>query len=123
MEIQGKYIKEALQQSLDTESCYHEGKGSGFRGRFLGRIHISGGSILHDGNNIVKIIINGQELEEEKYYNVATSDYLQRGTGYIDLINNKNEKYKAEYIRMVLRDYLCKDEFLNKAYIDRWIRV
>ena len=121
IEIQGKHIKAALQQSLNPEICYKEGKGAGFRGRFVGRLHISGPIIEHDGNTIQNIIVNGQELQEEKYYTVATSDYLQRGSSYKDLANNKNESYKPEYPRIVLRDYLCKTEFLEQAYIDRWI--
>ena len=123
MEIQGKYIREALEESLDTEICYQDGSGSGFRGRFLGRLHISGAIIEHDGNEINRIIVNGKELEEDKYYSVATSDYLQRGTGYKALANNINEKYNVEYFRIVLRDYLSKDNFLNKSYIDRWIKI
>lgn len=123
MEIQGKYIKEALQQSLDPEICYKDGAGAGFRGRFLGRLHISGAVVEYDGNNIHRIIVNGEELDEEKYYSVATSDYLQRGTGYKALKSNINEKYRVEYLRIVLKDYLCKDEFLDKAYVDRWIKI
>lgn len=123
MEIQGKYIKEALEQSLDPEICYKDGAGSGFRGRFLGRLHISGATIEHDGNQINRIIVNGKELDEEKYYSVATSDYLQRGTGYKALANNINERYNVEYLRIILRDYLSRDNFLDKSYIDRWIKV
>ena len=123
MEIQGKYIREALEKSLDPEICYKDGAGSGFRGRFLGRLHISGAIIEHDGNEINRIIVNGKELDEDKYYSVATSDYLQRGTGYKALANNINEKYNVEYLRIVLRDYLSKDNFLNKAYVDRWIKI
>ncbi|WP_291649158.1 5'-nucleotidase C-terminal domain-containing protein [Clostridium sp.] len=93
MEIQGKYIREALEQSLDSEICYKDGTGSGFRGRFLGRLHISGAIIEHDGNQINRIIVNGKELDEEKYYRVDTSDYLQRGTGYKTLANNINVRY------------------------------
>ncbi|MGL6108073.1 bifunctional metallophosphatase/5'-nucleotidase [Romboutsia sp.] len=121
MEIQGKYLKSALEQSLEPEICYKDGSGAGFRGKFLGRLHISGALIEHNENHIIKIIINGQELEEEKYYRVATSDYLQRGSGYKDLANNKNEKYKVEYIRIILRDYLCREEFIKNASVDRWI--
>ena len=122
MEIQGKYIKEALKESLDPEVCYKEGRGSGFRGRFLGRLHISGAVIEYDNNNIKKIIINGNDIDEEKYYSVATSDYLQRGTGYKTLANNVNVRYNPEYLRITLRDYLCKDNFLADSYIDRWIK-
>ncbi len=123
MEIKGKYIKEALQQSLDPEICYKDGAGSGLRGRFLGRLHISGAVIEHDGNSIHRIIVNGKKLDEEKYYSVATPDYLQRGSGYKALANNINERYNVEYLRIILRDYLNRDEFSDKAFVDRWVTM
>ena len=122
MEIQGRYIREALEESLDSEVCYKDGAGSGFRGKFLGKLHISGAIIEHDNSRINRIIINGEELDEEKYYSVATSDYLQRGTGYKTLENNINVRYNPEYLRITLRDYLNKEDFLNNSYIDRWIK-
>lgn len=54
---------------------------------------------------------------------VATSDYLQRGAGYVSLANNENISYKVEYIRDILREYLDKEEFLEKCFKDRWILV
>lgn len=123
IEIQGKYIKEALEKSLNTEVCYKDGHGAGFRGRFLGKLHVSGVKIEHNGINIFRILVNGKELDEDRYYKVATSDYLQRGTGYEDLANNINEKYNPEYIRATLKDYLCKKDFVEKAFEDRWIRM
>jgi 2',3'-cyclic-nucleotide 2'-phosphodiesterase (5'-nucleotidase family) len=121
MEVQGKYIREALEKTLDSEVCMQDGKGSGFRGKYLGRLHISGGYIEHNGMHITKIIIGECELQEDKWYSVATSDYLQRGTGYSSLANNINHKYNVEYLRDTLAEYLCKDSFLNEASADRWI--
>jgi 5'-nucleotidase len=121
MKVQGKYIREALEKTLDSEVCMLDGKGSGFRGKYLGRLHISGGYIEHNGMHITKIIIGECELQEDKWYSVATSDYLQRGTGYSSLANNINHKYNVEYLRDTLAEYLCKDSFLNEASADRWI--
>lgn len=123
MEIKGKYIKEALELSLQADVCLHDGKGSGFRGRYLGRLHVSNAVIEHDGKNLLSVKFNNGELEDEKTYKVATSDYLQRGTGYPSLANNQNERYNPEYTRDVLREYLNKREFIEKCFIDRWIRV
>jgi len=120
-EIQGKYIKEALQNSLDSDYCYVDGKGPGFRGKYLGKLHVSNALIEHDGRKIRKIFINGEELQEEKWYSAASSDYLQRGTGYTSLKNNKNEHYNSEYLRDTLREYISKKEFVEKAFVDRWI--
>lgn len=121
MEIKGKYIKEALQQSLDHEVCYKDGKGPGCRGKYLGRLHISGAVIKYKDKKIKSILLAGKELEEDKYYTVAAGDNLQRGTGYTSLQNNKNERYNPEYLRILLKEYLAKDDFFSRSFEDRWI--
>lgn len=120
-EIQGKYIREALQNSLDTDYCYADGKGPGFRGKYVGKLHVSNAVIEHNGRKVVNIFINEENLQDEKWYTVATSDYLQRGTGYTSLKNNKNERYNKEYLRDTLREYIAKREFVEKAFTDRWM--
>ena len=120
-ELQGKHLKEALQNSLDSEFCFMDGRGPGFRGKYLGRLHISNALIEHDGRKIKNIIINGESLQEERWYSVASSDYLHRGTGYTSLKNNRNVRYNSEYLRDTLSEYLCNSEFIERAFIDRWI--
>ncbi len=120
-EIKGKYIREALQNSLDSDYCYADGRGPGFRGKYLGKLHVSNAVIEHNGRKIVNISINGEKLQDEKWYSVATSDYLQRGTGYASLKNNKNERYNKEYLRDTLQEYIAKRSFVEKAFTDRWI--
>lgn len=121
-EIQGKYLKEALQNSLDTDYCYADGKGPGFRGKYLGRLHVSNALIEHNGRKIINILINGETLDPEKWYAVATSDYLHRGTGYTSLKNNRNVRYNREYLRDTLKEYIEKRDFVNKCFIDRWMK-
>lgn len=124
MEIRGKYIKEALKLSLQADVCLQDGRGSGFRGKYLGRLHVSNNAVIeHDGKNILRVMIDDEELEEERTYRIATSDYLQRGTGYPSLANNRNERYNPEYTRDVLREYLNKKEFVEKCFIDRWKKI
>lgn len=121
VEIMGKDIKEALEATLRAEVCLQDGKGAGFRGRYLGRLHISGAKIRHNGKNIIDITLENGEFHEDKLYSVATSDYLQRGTGYESLGRCKDEKYNREYIRDTLREYLNKKEFVKKCFEERWI--
>jgi 2',3'-cyclic-nucleotide 2'-phosphodiesterase (5'-nucleotidase family) len=120
-EIQGKYLREALQQSLDSDLCLSDGKGPGFRGKYLGRLHVSNILVEYKDRNITEIFIKGEKLEEDKWYSVATSDNLHRGTGYTSLANNKNVKYNKEYLRDILREYINKKEFIEKAFTNRWI--
>ncbi len=119
-EIKGKDLWEALQKSLDTDFCYADGKGAGFRGKYLGRLHVSNAVIEHNGRTIYNVSINGEKLIADKWYTVASSDYLQRGTGYRTLASNKNEIYKKEFLRDILLKYL-EANYIEKAFIDRWI--
>jgi 5'-nucleotidase len=119
--IQGKDLWEALQNSLDTDYCYADGKGAGFRGKYVGRLHVSNAVIEHDGRNILNIYIQGVSLNMEQWYTVASSDYLQRGTGYHTLARNQDEQYSKEYLRDIIQEYVMKEVFVEKAFVERWI--
>lgn len=122
VELTGKDIREALELSLNPEICLQDGGGAGFRGKYLGRLHISGAKVIHNGKRIVSIELENGEFREDKVYRVVTSDYLQRGTGYESLGRGTNEKYDKDYTRDVLRTYLNKKEFVNRAFEDRWLK-
>jgi 5'-nucleotidase len=119
-EIQGKFIKQAIEQSLDVQVCLGDGRGPGYRGKYVGRLHVSGVNVIHDGRRILELYIAEKPIEDEKWYSVATSDYLQRGTGYESLSHNRNETYRAEEIREVIKIYANKPDFVERAYVNRF---
>ncbi len=119
--IQGKDLWEALQSSLDADNCYADGKGPGFRGKFVGRLHVSGAVIIHDNRNILNIYVHGAILNMEQWYTVASSDYLQRGTGYQSLARNQDVQYCKEYLRDILQEYLKNEVLIDMAFEERWI--
>ena len=119
-EVKGKDIKLALEQSLDAQVCMADGRGPGFRGKFVGRLHVSGAHIVHNGKIIEAVTIGGQPLEEDAWYSVASSDYLQRGSGYTSLANNRNDQYLSEEIKDVIRLYANQDDFIERALDNRW---
>ncbi|MCA0149288.1 5'-nucleotidase C-terminal domain-containing protein [Rossellomorea vietnamensis] len=119
-EIQGRHIRKAIEDSLDAQVCLADGRGPGFRGKFVGRLHVSGAEIIHEGRRISEILIAGAPLEDEKWYTVASSDYLHRGSGYESLGHGRNEKYLPEEIRDVIRIYAEHAEFIEKAQVNRW---
>lgn len=127
IEVQGKDILISLEKSLLKEYCYNDGKGSGFRGKNLGNLQVSNNVKVNyneendDMNKILSITIHDQPLDHNKWYSVATSDYLQRGTGYTEFSSCKNEKYNPEYLREVLEDYMRKEKFINVAFNKRFI--
>ena len=115
-EIQGKHLREALAQSLDAQVCLADGRGPGFRGKFVGRLHVSGVAVLHDGSRVQEIVIGGEPLDDSRWYKVASSDYLQRGSGYPVLANNRNDAYMAEEIKDVIQLYAQKPQFVERAF-------
>ncbi|WP_202709828.1 bifunctional metallophosphatase/5'-nucleotidase [Sporosalibacterium faouarense] len=129
IEIQGKDLLNALEKSLLAEYHNADGKGSGFRGKWLGNIQVSSNVTVkyreeeQPLSKIENITINGELLNLKRWYTVGTSDYLQRGTGYSELANCKNERYNPEYLRDTLEDYLKKQEFVSKAFKRRFIKV
>ena len=119
-EIKGEDLKLAIEQSLDAQVCLADGRGPGFRGKYVGSLHVSGAEIVHDGKNVHTVLIGNKPLEDDVWYTVASSDYLQRGSGYPSLANNRNDKYRAEEIKDVIRLFANRPEFIEKAYINRW---
>lgn len=119
-DIKGSDLLAAVEQSLDAQSCLADGRGPGFRGKFVGSLHLSGAEVLHDGSRIEEIRIQGEALEPERWYSVASSDYLQRGSGYPSLAHNRNVKYRAEEIKDVIRLYGKQRQFTEHAQEKRW---
>jgi 2',3'-cyclic-nucleotide 2'-phosphodiesterase (5'-nucleotidase family) len=126
-ELKGVDIRKSLEKSLIKEIQMLDGSGAGFRGKFLGNLAVSNNVRVYlnpeSENNckINSIIINDEPLDEEKWYSVASSDYLQRGSGYLEMSNNRDERYDADFIRDVLRKYLLKKKIIKQAYLKRFI--
>lgn len=124
VEIQGQYILGAIKESLDGDIVLADGRGPGFRGKYVGRLHFSKNvKIKYKGRKVLEVLINEEPIKEDKVYRVSTSDYLHRGSGYKDLKNNSNHKYDDRYIRDILREYLCDEDMVNDALEERWIEV
>lgn len=121
--IKGKYLKEALELSLNYNICQLSGKAPGFRGRYLGRLHISGATIYYKDEEILNIKIGNDDIEHERVYSVASSDHLQRGTGYYPLSISNDVIYEIDYTRNTLRKALKSDELVSGALVNRWIEI
>ena len=111
LRLKGHQIKRAYQQSLDLEYCMRSGKGPGFRGSFIGALTFSQAIRIQDD----RILLNEQELEDDRIYEVMSSDYLQRGTAYPSMtIPDEETIFLKGYIRDVLLEHLL-DESLNAS--------
>ncbi|PFG13318.1 bifunctional metallophosphatase/5'-nucleotidase [Bacillus sp. es.036] len=120
-EILGKDLYSALESSLNSSVCMADGKGPGFRGKYVGRLHVSGAKIQHNQNQIKMITINDEAFDPDRWYRVASSDYLLRGSGYPELANNRNFHYQPDEIKDVIREYAEKEAFVTNAYKKRWV--
>jgi 5'-nucleotidase len=123
MELKGSAIQSTLENSLRKEYQLSDGRGAGFRGTNLGNIQVSSNVQvrLRSCDKIKSITINGEPLQPEKWYSIATSDYLQRGTGYHEFADNHNESYRPEFLKDVLEQYLRKEKFIELAFKKRFI--
>lgn len=75
-------------------------------------------------NSIRKILIQGQPLEKEKEYFVATNDYLLKGGDNMVFFSNATEVTKLDYkIRNLLIDYFKKIDTIAPLKDNRFIRV
>jgi hypothetical protein len=122
MELKGSDIKSALEKSLHRKYQLSDGRGAGFRGKNLGNIQVSCNVHvkLESPDRIESVTVDGKPLDPERWYTVGTSDYLQRGTGYQELANNRNEWYRPEFLKDVLEQYLRIERFLESAFKQRF---
>jgi 2',3'-cyclic-nucleotide 2'-phosphodiesterase (5'-nucleotidase family) len=122
MELKGNDIKSALEKSLRRKYQLSDGRGAGFRGKNLGNIQVSCNVHvkLESPDRIKSVTVDGKPLDPERWYTVGTSDYLQRGTGYQELANNRNEWYRPEFLKDVLEQYLRIERFLESAFKQRF---
>jgi len=127
IELKGVDLCNTLEKSLQTEYQLSDGQGPGFRGRHLGNIQVSHNvQVIFNprekpSQKIKSITVDGKPLEPDKWYTIGTSDYLQRGTGYSDMGNNRNEKYRPEFLRDILELYLKNQSFVKMSFNRRFI--
>ena len=120
IEVLGKYIKDAILGSSNKEKCHDGYIRAGFRGTFLGKLHVSYNVKITKAKSGVNIFINNQLIEEEKYYKIITTDYFHRGMGYEMLINNINGKMYKESIVEAIINALNNKKSFDKIENKRW---
>ena len=86
---------------------------------------IAGLTIKLDENyKLLEAKINGEEIDENKTYNVATNDYLYSGGDSMDFFQKSDTLYILDYkIRNVLIDYFTKKDTINPLMDNRFIKT
>lgn len=127
LELLGKDILEALEQSLLYSYIHMPIKGFGFRGEQLGTIAVDGMTIEYsperpDLNKILNVQINGKPLLDERLYSVATIDMFTFNIGYSSLSRYANVQYfLPEFIRHILEIELKNAHSITLSEQRNWI--
>ncbi|MEO3944720.1 bifunctional UDP-sugar hydrolase/5'-nucleotidase [Gorillibacterium sp. CAU 1737] len=102
VEVKGEMVYEAIERGL-REWPYGASNG--------GFLQVSGIAYTFDGSKpagkrLISITMNGQPLEKEKVYKVATNDYLVEGGDNFTEFKDANKLGKGALLRDVLAAYL-----------------
>lgn len=107
--LKGEHIREMVQYLIDS-----------------GAAHPVAGIELEIGqdNSINKVLIQGEPLEDERDYFVATNDYLLKGGDNMVFFSNATEVTNLDYkIRNLLIDYFGKKDTIAPVRDNRFIRI
>lgn len=107
--LKGDVLKEVIVQSRDEKMEQLKLKGLGFRGKVMGRMVFDGidvrMKVLQDGKeHVTDIFINGEQIQADRIYAVATIDMFTLGPLYPEI--GHSEK-KIFYMPELLRDLLA----------------
>lgn len=114
--VKGENIRKAIKDSFDYDYIRQDGKAPGFRGIILGSLSYSHNVSIDKNTRSIKI--NGEDLDDEIYYTIASSDYLQRGAGYPSM-KNKEIFYDKYFIKEFVKLYLEDEEVFRNSKIKR----
>ncbi|MEH7382837.1 bifunctional UDP-sugar hydrolase/5'-nucleotidase [Bacillus sp. JJ1533] len=108
--LKGDELKEIILQASTDEMENLRIKGLGFRGKVMGKMVYDGVELettkFSDGvDHIIQIKINGEELNPDKTYSIATIDMFTFGLLFPVIRDAKDKKY---YMPEFLRDLLAK---------------
>lgn len=127
VELTGRQLLQALEESLLDEYIAMPIRGFGFRGKVLGTLCVSGIDIRYDpaGEPYHKVkavrLENGESLDPEGVYKVGTIDMFTFGIGYLSLSQGRRLKYYVpEFIRDVLKGQIADPEATQRCRTPRW---
>ncbi|MCC3375695.1 bifunctional UDP-sugar hydrolase/5'-nucleotidase [Cohnella sp. REN36] len=124
--LRGEQLRRAIEESLLPEFTSLEFRGYGFRGRVLGRLCLDGAEVEYDEDKpayerIVRVMVNGEPLDDERIYRVGTLDMFTFGVGHLSLKEGRAERYfLPEFIRDLLAEALNDTRAIADCARQRW---
>ncbi len=109
VELNGKSIRELVAYLIQSDRAHP-----------IAGIQI----IVGKDNSLQSVTIRGIPFDENKTYNVATSDYLVQGGDDMGFFRNAIKVVELDYlIRNAMIDYFRKTDTLNPVIDDRFIKL
>ena len=116
VKIKGRHIIKAIEKSKDKNVCCDNRRRTGFRGAFLGKLHVSYNvKITTNG-----IYINEELIENQKCYSIITVDFLTLGLGCSYFKRNKGYEFLNETIIDVIINALNDKKAYKYINQKRW---
>ncbi|MDG5788915.1 bifunctional UDP-sugar hydrolase/5'-nucleotidase [Evansella sp. AB-P1] len=113
--ISGEYLLEIIRQGKSSKMIEYPLKGFGFRGKILGEM-IYDGLIIYNKSSYIQesdVFVQGEMLERQKEYQLATLDMFTLGKIYPAISSIKEKKYfMPELLRDILAWKLQKEDSL-----------
>ena len=114
--IKGKHIIKAIEESSDKLKCLDSRRMIGFRGKFLGKLHVSYNCKIKQN----QLYINGELISEKNYYKIVTVDLLSRGMGYKSLKRHKEYALLKETIQETITNAINDEKAYEHINQRRW---
>lgn len=114
--IKGRHVIKAIEESSEKAKCLDGRRMIGFRGKFLGKLHVSYNCKIKEK----QLYINNKLIEENDYYKIVTVDLLSRGMGYKTLKRHKQYALLKETIQEAITNAINDEkayEYINQY---RW---
>ena len=107
--LKGEHVRELVRYLIDSGSAHP----------------VAGLELLINANNVIeKMLIQGEPLQEEKIYYVATNDYLYQGGDNMSFFSKATDATGLDYkIRNVLIDYFRAQDTIAPIRDQRFIRL
>ncbi len=110
MSVPGDTLLRLISEGNQEQLVHRQGFGFGFRGHFVGRLHVSGAKIamseVQDETGtmtarVLRVLIDGKPLDPKKIYNIVTSEYIALSPMYKALCESE-----FSYCTPLLRAFL-----------------
>lgn len=128
MDVSGERLWQLLSESLRMDIIARQGIGFGFRGHFVGRLHVSGATIIIDGTSaktdadeqINNLFIGSAQIDRSQVYRIAVCEYVALSSMF-KAIKGPVFAYQAPTLRQMLEYGLKTNRLLDSAKTLRYV--